>query len=314
MLWKYDRRVVAVLVFFILGTIGKLPPLPPPIWPCQGETNQAFLIHVPSCRGLRPRPKPPPSPQQSIQSIQSSRQQRDPKRHAVTDPGPTHPRDKHSLHVVDRDPSVVRASHGSCVPSHTQKGVAVCHVQEETTHVDQRSERLQYSHQGREDFRPGDRIRLCVLLRLGTLLFKKKKNRNFTDCADWGVILRVHADSLPNLSVPRVSKTGLRCHGRRSSIRLGSSTSPSSLLIFFFFDIVTILQGLYPTVVVIFVVLRKSPTFAITRRPQFAAVDPRMPLSILCNTHPDQIHTDSDMTMSPSPRGAVDSKVKAIDS
>jgi len=69
-------------------------------------------------------------------------------------------------------------------------------------------------------------------------------------------------------------------------------------------------SGLYPTVIVIFVVLRKSPTFAITRRPQFVAVDPRMPLSILCNTRPDQIHTDSDMTMSPSPRSALDSKVK----
>jgi len=45
-LWNYDRRVVAVLVFFILGTIGKLSL--PPTWPCQGETNEAFLmIHGP---------------------------------------------------------------------------------------------------------------------------------------------------------------------------------------------------------------------------------------------------------------------------
>jgi hypothetical protein len=33
------------------------------------------------------------------------------------------------------------------------------------------------------------------------------------------------------------------------------------------------------------------------------------------NTQPDQTHTDSDMTMLPSPRGeAFDSKVKAMDS
>lgn len=35
-LWNYDRRVVAVLVFFILGTIGKLS--------LQGETKEAFLM------------------------------------------------------------------------------------------------------------------------------------------------------------------------------------------------------------------------------------------------------------------------------
>ena len=70
------------------------------------------------------------------------------------------------------------------------------------------------------------------------------------------------------------------------------------------------MQGLYPTVVVIFVVLRKTPTVAITRRPQLATADPRIPLSILVNPRPDQIHTDSDMTMLPSPRGALDSKVK----
>lgn len=69
--------------------------------------------------------------------------------------------------------------------------------------------------------------------------------------------------------------------------------------------------GLYPTVVVIFVVLRKSPTFAITRRrPQLGAVESRVPLSILCNTQPDQIRTDSDMTVLASPRGALDSKDK----
>lgn len=69
--------------------------------------------------------------------------------------------------------------------------------------------------------------------------------------------------------------------------------------------------GLYPTVVVIFVVLEKTPTFAITRRrPHYGAVDPRAPLSILCNTQPGQIHTDSDMTVLASPRGALDSKDK----
>ena len=36
MLWNYDRRVIAVLGFFILGTIGKLS--------LQGETKEAFLM------------------------------------------------------------------------------------------------------------------------------------------------------------------------------------------------------------------------------------------------------------------------------
>lgn len=56
----------------------------------------------------------------------------------------------------------------------------------------------------------------CVWVRS----FFKKKNEVPYPCVD----LRAHADTLPNFGVPCVSKTGLRCHGRRSSIRLGGST------------------------------------------------------------------------------------------
>ncbi|KAI9449525.1 hypothetical protein F5148DRAFT_1247327 [Russula earlei] len=68
-------------------------------------------------------------------------------------------------------------------------------------------------------------------------------------------------------------------------------------------------SGLYPTVIIICVVLRKSPTFAITTRsasthhsdpPQLDAMEMGRPLSILY-TQRKETHKDSDATMLPSP-------------
>jgi hypothetical protein len=78
-------------------------------------------------------------------------------------------------------------------------------------------------------------------------------------------------------------------------------------------------QSLYPTVVVIFVVLRKSPTFMITRRHASAhfseppplsrsRMETRIPLSMMYSPNEDQLHTGSDMTALPSP--LFDSKDK----
>jgi len=63
-------------------------------------------------------------------------------------------------------------------------------------------------------------------------------------------------------------------------------------------------SGLYPTLIVIFVVLRKSPTFAITKRsasvyisdpPPLGTVQTRIPLSVIY-TQREETHTDSDTT------------------
>lgn len=68
-------------------------------------------------------------------------------------------------------------------------------------------------------------------------------------------------------------------------------------------------QGLYPTVIIIFVVLRKSPTFTITEqrasahfsdRPRFTTVDVRIPMSTIYSDR-EEAHTDSEMTVLPSP-------------
>ncbi|KAH9976984.1 hypothetical protein BJV74DRAFT_861534 [Russula compacta] len=68
-------------------------------------------------------------------------------------------------------------------------------------------------------------------------------------------------------------------------------------------------SGLYPTVVIIFVVLRMSPTSSIAKRPASMHVsDPslpatagtRIPMSIIYTQH-EGIRTDSDMTVLPSP-------------
>jgi len=69
------------------------------------------------------------------------------------------------------------------------------------------------------------------------------------------------------------------------------------------------ISGLYPTVIVIFVVLRKSPSFTLTKRlagmhvsdpPQLSRVEARVPLSIVY-TQREEIHSDSDTTGLPSP-------------
>jgi hypothetical protein len=71
-------------------------------------------------------------------------------------------------------------------------------------------------------------------------------------------------------------------------------------------------QGLYPTVIIIFVVLRKSPTHTITKqhasmhfsdRPYPTTVETpvRIPMSII-RSPPEVTHnTDSDLTVLPSP-------------
>jgi hypothetical protein len=68
-------------------------------------------------------------------------------------------------------------------------------------------------------------------------------------------------------------------------------------------------QGIYPTVIIIFVVLRKSPMFTITKRLAeslpLSRVETRIPLSILCSPR-EELYTGSDMTALPSP--PLDSK------
>ncbi|KAH9956019.1 hypothetical protein BC827DRAFT_1234415 [Russula dissimulans] len=68
-------------------------------------------------------------------------------------------------------------------------------------------------------------------------------------------------------------------------------------------------SGLYPTLIVILVVLRKSPTFVITKRcasmhlsepPPLGAVQTRIPLSVIY-TQREETHTDSDTTVLVSP-------------
>ena len=69
-------------------------------------------------------------------------------------------------------------------------------------------------------------------------------------------------------------------------------------------------QGLYPTVIIIFVVLRKSPTYTITKqhasthfsdRPSPSTMEMRIPMSIIYSPPEESHKTDSDMTVLPSP-------------
>ena len=79
-------------------------------------------------------------------------------------------------------------------------------------------------------------------------------------------------------------------------------------LFFFFFHYHG--QGLYPTVIIIFVVLRKSPTYTITKqhasthfsdRPSPSTMEMRIPMSIIYSPPEESHNTDSDMTVLPSP-------------
>jgi hypothetical protein len=94
---------------------------------------------------------------------------------------------------------------------------------------------MQLCHQGREDFRHGGRVGLCVLLHLGThvralSLFVKL------------LIPGAYTASLLDLCVQCVSGSGLHCHGCRSSIHFGSPPTFSTIYLsladsFFFFVI-----------------------------------------------------------------------------
>jgi hypothetical protein len=70
--------------------------------------------------------------------------------------------------------------------------------------------------------------------------------------------------------------------------------------------IIVYFSGLYPTGVIIFVVLQKSPTLLITsphfsQPPQITTVERRTPVSTTIYTRDNNRHTDSDITALPSP-------------
>ena len=71
-------------------------------------------------------------------------------------------------------------------------------------------------------------------------------------------------------------------------------------------------QGLYPTVIIIFVVLQKSPTHTITKQhasmhfsdrpyPTTGEIPVRIPMSIIRSPPEESHNTDSDLTVLPSP-------------
>jgi hypothetical protein len=104
-LWNYDRRVVAVLAFFVLGTTGELHLLLRTIY---GMMTKSACSHHSGGR-LGPRLKPPASLRTFFRSTWTHArwQQREARRPPCPNFGRTHPRNQCSLHVIDRDPGLV---------------------------------------------------------------------------------------------------------------------------------------------------------------------------------------------------------------
>jgi hypothetical protein len=131
LLWNYDRRVVAILSLFVLGTIGKPRLLfhlfgytPPPI----GGVPDPCSLGVLSRRGLKPWPGPLPALPSFFQSpvvVRPTRQQRHYAwRRPPADSGRTYARDKLFVHVVDRAPSVVRGVSAQAVCRYSKREAA----------------------------------------------------------------------------------------------------------------------------------------------------------------------------------------------
>lgn len=142
MLWNYDRRVVAVLVFFILGTIGKLS-LPPYLaMPRRDERGVPDDSWSPAAAGsdlglsLHPLLS---NPSDSSSQAGSSAILSGTRSLILVLP---------ALATNFLSALLIGIQVWCVTPSYTQNGVAICYIQEKPKHADQLFERIRYGHQG----------------------------------------------------------------------------------------------------------------------------------------------------------------------
>ena len=113
--------------------------------------------------------------------------------------------------------------------------------------------------------------------------------------------------ALSNIDIPGITRPLLRCHERLYSIYRGSCLCFSAEFLLCSDPSCGCGQGLYPTIIILFVVLQKTPTFVITSERASvhfsdvpSSVEVRIPMSEIYS-QPEGTHTDSEMTVLHSP-------------